>query len=125
MVVVCARHLFSTMILCLLVTLLSSCNTNIKFDKAKWDQESEIAIPSPYRDKMLLDLTTNQKLVGLKYNQLVLMLGKPDFIDTIGLAYSVVIDYGHDIDPVYTKNLSFSISKDSIVQSFNIEEFRK
>ena len=111
----------------IMIYILLSCNSNtqIKFDKGKWNEENDPAFPSPYRSKMLIDLTTNYKLVGLKYFQLVDLLGLPDFKDTSSLSYSIIEDYGYDIDPVYTKYLDFTFSKDSLITSFKIREWKK
>lgn len=109
------------------VVFLFSCNNNeqIKFDKNKWDQQTDPLFPSSYRPKMLTDLTTSHKLVGLKYSQLMELLGTPDFTDSSSLSYKIEVDYKHDIDPVYTKDLDFTFSKDSIITSFKVNEWRK
>lgn len=74
---------------------------------------------------MLGDLTVNHKLVGLSYSQLVRYLGEPDTSTDSSLVYRIAIDYGSDIDPVYSKDLEFSYSKDSIITSFKILEWKK
>ena len=74
---------------------------------------------------MLKDLTTEHKLVGLKYSQLIELLGEPNFNDSSSLAYKIIEDYGHDIDPVYTKNLDFTFLKDSTITSFKVYEWKK
>jgi hypothetical protein len=110
----------------LLVLLLSSCNNKeIKFDKSKWNEQTDPLFPSSYRLKMLTDLTSNYKLVGFTYSQLIELLGMPDNKDSSSLSYKIVVDYGHDIDPVYTKNLDFIFSKDSVITSFKVDEWKK
>ena len=79
----------------------------------------------PYRNKMLKDLTSNYKLVGLKHSEIVNLLGDPNFSDSSSFAYEVIEDYGSDIDPVYTKNLDFEFGKDSIITAFKIAEWKK
>ena len=108
-----------------LVFLFSSCSNEEKFNKEKWNERTDPAFPPPYRKTMLKDLTTNHKLVGLKYSQLIELLGEPNFNNTNSLAYKVIEDYGHDIDPVYTKNLDFTFSKDSVITSFKVDEWKK
>jgi outer membrane receptor for ferrienterochelin and colicin len=106
--------------------LFPSCSSGeMKFDKAKWEIREDAGLPSSYRKKMLNDLTTNYKLVGIKYSQLVDFLGEPNLKDSISLGYDIVIDFGHDIDPVYIKTLKFSFSKDSVISSFKIVEWEK
>ena len=106
---------------------IPSCNSiqQIKFDKVKWNERTDPAFPPPYRSKMLKDLTTEHKLVGLKYSQLIELLGEPNFNDSSSLAYKIIEDYGHDIDPVYTKNLDFTFLKDSTITSFKVYEWKK
>jgi hypothetical protein len=74
---------------------------------------------------MANDLLKNHQLVGLNYNQVVELLGIPQFEDTAKLSYEILMDYGRDIDPIHTKFLTLSMTKDSIVSSFAIDEWRK
>ncbi|WP_118976528.1 hypothetical protein [Taibaiella koreensis] len=74
---------------------------------------------------MLDDLMKNHKLIGLKYNQLIDSLGEPNYLEDSIISYRITEDYGSDIDPVYVKTLQFSISRDSIVTSFKIKEWKK
>jgi len=111
-----------------IVVLLFACNDSskqVKFDKAKWNEQTDPLFPSSYRPQMLTDLTTNYKLVGFKYSQLIELLGTPDTKDSSSLSYKIVVDYGHDIDPVYTKDLDFTFSKDSTITSFKVDEWKK
>ena len=74
---------------------------------------------------MLKHLTTNYKLVGLKYGEIIKLLGEPNFSDSVSFAYKVVEDYGSNIDPVYTKNLDLKFDKDSVITSLKIAEWKK
>ena len=73
----------------LIISFLSSiygCNDTIKhkqsdenisrekFDKTKW--RTKDANGYPYRDKMLNDLITNEKLKGLKKEEVIDLLGR-------------------------------------------------
>jgi hypothetical protein len=106
-------------------TLLISCNQQIKFDKNKWHEQIDPAFPSTYRPRMLDDLTTNFKLIGLSYHQLVDRLGMTDSKDSGLVSYKIVVKYGSDIDPVYSKDLEFTYSKDSSITSFKVVEWKK
>ena len=103
----------------------TSRNDELPFGKEKWTSRTDPAFPPPYRSRMTVDLTKNHELVGLKYRELVEMLGVPDYKDSVSLSYMIIVKYGHDIDPVYTKNLDFTFSKDSIITSFRFEEWKK
>jgi hypothetical protein len=117
--------LLRNLLLIILIIGMFSCNyfTETKFDKTQWMRKDDIEFP--FRNKMLKDLTTNYKLTGLKYNEVIQLLGEPNFSDSVSFAYKVIEDYGTDIDPVYTKNLDFEFNKDSVITSYQIVEWKK
>lgn len=110
-----------------LICFLISCESykKFKFDTNKWNQQTDPLFPSSYRSMMLRDLTSNYKLVGFKYSEIIKLLGIPDYKDSNSLSYKIAVEYGHDIDPVYTKNLNFMFSGDSVITSFKVEEWKK
>jgi hypothetical protein len=112
-------------ILIITSTALSCFDYQMKFDKVAWNTSNDPAFPPPNRDKMLKDLIENHKLVGLKYSQLTDSLGRPDIKENHTLGYRIEEDYGKDIDPVYTKDLIFYFSKDSIITLFKVSEWKK
>ena len=101
---------------------LVGCNQQIKFDETQWKLKDDMEYP--YRKKMLNDLTTNYKLSGLKYSDLINLLGQPQISDSTTLAYQIIVDYGH-LDPVYTQYLELTFSKDSLITSFKVKEWKK
>lgn len=107
----------------LITIFLVSCNQQIKFNQAQWQTKDDMEYP--YRKKMLNDLTTNHKLSGLKYSEIIDLLGQPQISDSTTLGYQIIVDYGHDIDPVYTKYLELTFSKDSIITAFKVKEWKK
>jgi hypothetical protein len=120
------RNILQIIIFIALV-LFASCNNEMKFDKAKWDEQPNLDFTPPYRKKMLKDLTTHYKLTGLKYSEIINLLGAPNFQDntSASFGYDIIIDYGSDIDPVYTQTLDFTFSKDSIITSYKVNEWKK
>jgi hypothetical protein len=74
---------------------------------------------------MVEDLIVNYKLIGLTKNKLKTILGSPDFNEDLEISYSLDIDYGTDIDPVYHRYLTFELTKDSVVKKYQIKEWRK
>jgi len=109
-----------------LIVTATSCKPEMKFDREKWNYQTDPAAPPDYRNRMVNDLMQHHQLIGLHYTQLVQLLGEPSFIDgTIDADYELDIDYGRDIDPIYIKNLTIHLSKDSVVTSFKIDEWRK
>jgi hypothetical protein len=116
-----------TFIIILLSFFLTSCNSNQKFDKTKWQEQGDLRIYK-HRKSMLNDLTKNYKLTGLSYRQLVNLIGEPEnYSDKESdiVIYEIETDYGFDIDPVYTKTLELKLIKDSIVKSYSIKEWKK
>jgi len=74
---------------------------------------------------MLSDLTKNHKLKGLTKIELFNLLGPSDHIENNCIYYNIIIDYGSDIDPIYTKALKFNLAGDSVVNSFSVIEWKK
>ena len=114
-------------IILFLPILFASCVNNQKFDKTKWEEQGDLRT-YPNRKSMLNDLTKNYKLTGLSYRQLINLLSEPDnYSDNEKdvVYYEIETDYGSDIDPVYTKTLQMKLTKDSIVKSFTINEWKK
>ena len=81
----------------------------------------------PNRKYMVVDLTSNYQLKGKNYNEIFKLLGQPQGKDDndFEIFYDIDIDYGNDIDPIYTKTLLFQFDKDSVVESFKIKEWKK
>jgi hypothetical protein len=106
---------------------LTSCKNNLSFDKAGWIFQGDLG-SYPNRDKMLDDLTKNQKLKGLTYRQLIDKIGEPEKNisgeENHTISYDIVTDYGHDIDPEYIKTLVFRFDNDSIITDFTINEIK-
>jgi hypothetical protein len=78
---------------------LAACNDNISFDKTGWTIQGDLGL-YPNRDKMLDDLTRNQKLKGLHYRQLICKIGEPEknmIEDSNTIYYDIVTDYGYNI----------------------------
>lgn len=109
-------------ILIFIVVFLSSCKRQEKFDKQKWNVKSDMEYP--FRNNMLNDLTSNYKLAGMSYAQIINLLDSPDFKENNKLGYTILEDYGQDIDPIRGKNLIFTMSNDTIVSTFNIDEWK-
>lgn len=105
--------------------IFNSCNNQEKFIKTRWNESTDPTFPPPHRKAMLKDLLSNYKLIGLKCSQLVDTLGSPDFKEQFLFGYRIEEDYGNDIDPVYSKDLLFHYSKDSVITSCEIKEWKK
>jgi hypothetical protein len=104
-----------------------SCKGEIKFDRAQCIVQDEIG-QYQYRNQMLNDLMSTHKLKGLSFHELTELLGQPEKNmkgDSNEIYYSIVTDYGHDIDPIHTKNLAIKIGNNSTVTDFRVDEWMK
>ncbi len=109
-----------------LVLTLFSCKRHEKFDKVKWAEVGD-AMTFPNRKYMIDDLVKNYQLKGKKYSEIIQLLNEPQskLDSTLQVFYDVDIDYGSDIDPIYTKTLSLAFDKDTIVKNFEVREWKK
>ena len=92
-----------------------------KFDKIKWAANDGKVYQ--YRNNMLNDLVYNQNLKGLKYDNVIDMLGQPDRTDNGHLFYTIVKEYLANTDViVHSKSLVIKLAKDSTVEWRKIHE---
>ena len=105
-----------------ILIFFASCSQ--KFDKEGWKQKYDMEYPN--RDHMLEDLIHHHKLVGLKYHELIDLLGQPDseYNDSMKITYEIETKYDV-IDPDYFKALIFNINKDSVIISYRVYEWKK
>ena len=73
---------------------------------------------------MLNDVVINHKIVGLQYSELIKLIGKPDGEQDNLISYDIAVEY-FGVDPDYTKSLKFAFSKDSLITSFKIVEWKE
>ena len=110
----------------LITVSLFSCQTRQKFDKVKWAEVADL-MTFPNRKSMIDDLTNSFQLKGKRYKEIIELLGQPQGKgdNDLKIFYDIEVDYGSDIDPVYSKTLTFQFDKDSIVTTFKVEEWKK
>jgi len=120
--IICGLKFKIFFILAILCMVDISCNYS--FDKTGWLKKEDI---DGYilRDDMLKDLLLKYKLKGLKYKELISLIGKPQIIDSNIISYQIMIDYGNDIDPIHRKYLTFRLNGDSLVVDYKIDEWKK
>lgn len=109
----------------ILLLIISSCGVDEKnFDKLTWNDRDDIYYAN--RESMVKDLMENHIKLGMSYEQVIELLGKPENfanMKTNTIGYEIMVDYGWNIDPVEGKNLYFEFSKDSIVIDFQLEHW--
>jgi hypothetical protein len=114
------------LLLFIIITTNYSCHPKQKFDKEKWAEVAEL-MTFPNRKYMIDDLVQNYQLKGKTYHEIVELLGQPqsNLDSTLQVFYDIDVDYGWDIDPVYSKTLTILFDKDTIVKSFEVQEWKK
>lgn len=94
-------------VLCVILMFSTSCKNS--FNAAKWNEGGVDWQMSNTREKMVDDLIESDTLIGLDTNQVLTLLGKPEFTDDSTLSFLVREKYSFDIDPDYVKYLNVSI----------------
>jgi len=102
-----------------------SCQTDVKFNKVKWQTKEDPAFPPHSRKAMLKYLQSNYKLIGQKRTQLIELLGEPDYADDSSVAYKIEEIFGSDIDPIYTKTLEIKLNQYEAVQAVDVRVWKK
>ena len=98
------------------------CVTKMKFDKSLWLKNQK---RDCYRDreKMLYNFLDTHKIKGLKYSEIVKLLGTTEIVSTshsTHLRYIVTTKKDSTIEKKYSTELLISLDKDSIVQSYMV-----
>ena len=106
--------------------MLFSCQKKQKFDKEKWTEVADL-MSFPNRKYMIDDLIKNYKFKGKKYSEIVELLNQPQskLDSTREIYYDIDVDYGFDIDPIYSKTLSITFDKDTFVKNFEVQVWKK
>jgi hypothetical protein len=104
-----------------LFMMLVSCDENEKFESDKWKTENGSGA-YPHRAKMLDDIITNRKFVGMKYKALRNVLGNPSSIKQNEVRYNIESTYSNSSSRAYTKDLVLFINADSVVVQMGVSE---
>lgn len=117
------KKLFVILCLC----FLGSCWTEqLDFEKSKWNDSVDGFYK--YRESMAIDLMENHLKKGMTYQELTDLIGQPENFANLKentICYTLLEDYGWDIDPVETKILMIELTTDSLVQNFKVEYLEK
>ncbi|MCB0651254.1 MAG: hypothetical protein KDC85_08265 [Saprospiraceae bacterium] len=113
------------MIFCL--CFLSACGNNqLDFEISKWNESVDGFYK--FRELMTNDLMENHLKKGMTYQEFTDLIGEPENfanLKTNTIGYTLMEDYGWDIDPVETKILLIELTADSLVQDFKIQHWKK
>jgi outer membrane protein assembly factor BamE (lipoprotein component of BamABCDE complex) len=83
-----------------------------RFDKAKWSIRDGKQFP--FREQMLDDLIANQKLKGLKKQEVLDLLGEPSRVDSNYLFYNIKREYFADLIVLRSKTLVIKLMNDTV-----------
>jgi hypothetical protein len=109
-------------ILFLLAGIIAGCSNEMAFDREKWLVVDDLMYP--YRERMVADLLKRYPLKGLTYSQVVDLLGKPEGGEPLYPFYTIRVEYGTNIDPVYVKNLELSLDASAKVVECGVREYK-
>lgn len=91
----------------------ADANSQLKFDKVKWQTKEDEAYP--YRNKMLDDLIDSVNLKGIQYDSLINILGQPDRVNDGHLYYNISRNE-IGVVTLSTKTFVIKLNPDSTVQ---------
>ena len=97
----------------------SDTTTAVKFDSTKW--RTKTGDDYPYRDEMLKDLISNNKLKGWKKDSVLALLGQPNHTDSNYMFYRIA-QQRLGFFPLHTKTLVIKLAADSTVEWRKIHE---
>ncbi len=120
------NYISNITIICTLLIAMCSCgNYEHKFSKVEWNIQNDMGEFSN-RQKLLPILLKQYTFKGMKYSNLVIILGELELIanDNNGflICENIITNYGINIDPIYTENLIFELNKDSIVVKYYLKK---
>lgn len=106
---------------------LTACGNNqIDFEKSKWNERADGFYK--FRESMANNLMESHLKKGMTYPELTDLIGEPENfanLKTNTIGYTIMEDYGWDIDPVETKTLLIELTADSLVQDFKLKHWKK
>jgi hypothetical protein len=95
------RYLF---IISLSLTIIS-CQNEVGFDSEKWNERGVDWQMTENREKMVSDLIKSDTLMGMETDQIILLLGEPEFKKEKTLEFLIREKYSFNVDPDYIKYL--------------------
>jgi hypothetical protein len=102
----------------LLVACLTACKHHTKFTREDWDYGDGLEFP--FRNNMVDDLLQNHKLKGLKYQEVIHLLHRPQLSNANEMIYEIE-EITKKGKTTYVKKLILSL-KDSVVTDAKIYE---
>lgn len=94
------------------------------YDYHCWTEKGDLGA-FPNRKKMVDDILKYLNLKGQSLNEVISLLGQPDYRESNEIGYKIDEDYGTDIDPIATTTLTFKFDQDSIITQATKDEWAK
>lgn len=117
-----SNRLYQIIFLGLTIFLFSSCNMNNEFDSNKWKQKGVDWWTTDVREKMVDNLIESNILKGMNEEQVINLLGQPEYSKSNKFEYLIREKYGYDIDPEYISNLIIEFDINGKVSDYRIEK---
>lgn len=82
-----------------------SCQNDIGFDSEKWNEKGVDWQLTENREKMVSDLIKSDTLMGMETDEIIRLLGEPEFKKEKTLEFLIREKHSGNIDPDYIKYL--------------------
>lgn len=105
---------------CLILFL--SCQNDIPFNSEKWNEKGIDWQLSDTREKMISDLISSDTLLGMNSDEIIKLLGEPEFEKEKSLEYLIREKYSWNIDPDYIKYLIIEMNEKDITKNIYIRK---
>lgn len=106
---------------------LAACgDKQVEFEQSKWSENIDGFYK--FREVMVKDLMEKHLKRGMTYKQITDLIGKPEIYSNLKtniIGYTLMEDYGWNIDPIETKTLLIELTTDSLIQNLKVEHWRK
>jgi len=102
--------------------LFLSCQNDIPFNSEKWNEKGIDWQLSDTREKMISDLISSDTLLGMNSDQIIKLLGEPEFEKEKSLEYLIREKYSWNIDPDYIKYLIIEMNEKDITKNIYIRK---
>lgn len=91
--------------------LILSCQNEETFNSEKWKERGVDWQLTETREKMVNNLISSDTLIGLAPDQVILLLGEPEFTKEKSLEFLVREKHSWNIDPDYIKYLVIELDE--------------
>ncbi len=102
--------------------LFLGCDSPHGFDSEQWQSKGLDWQMGTTRENMVANLMESDTLIGLTMNEVIQLLGRPEFSDTNKIGYLVREHYSRDIDPEYITYFWVEFNANNTVERCLVKE---